>query len=140
MIRVTTVKAFMSDTIFTKIIKGEIPAHKIYEDKDFVAFLDIKPINPGHTLVVPKIQVDYLFDLPHNLYVGVFEACRKLELAIRKSTNATRIGLVVYGFDVPHAHIHLVPLYMGGELDFKLAKMAESRELAKMAELIKSYL
>ena len=130
----------MSDSIFTKIIKGEIPAHKIYEDGNFIAFLDIKPINPGHTLIVPKEPIDYLFDLPHNLYEEIFEICRKLEPGIRKSTNAVRVGMVVYGFDVPHAHIHLVPLYAGGELDFKLVKMADSRELAKIAELIKLYL
>ena len=130
----------MSESIFTKIIKGEIPAHKIYEDENFIAFLDIKPINPGHTLIVPKEPIDYLFDLPHNLYAEIFEICRKLEPGIRKSTNAVRVGMVVYGFDVPHAHIHLVPLYAGGELDFKLAKMADSRELAKIAELIKLYL
>jgi len=78
--------------------------------------------------------------LPRNLYAEIFEICRKLEPGIRKSTNAVRVGMVVYGFDVPHAHIHLVPLYAGGELDFKLAKMADSRELAKIAELIKLYL
>lgn len=130
----------MPDSIFTKIIKGEIPAHKIYEDENFAAFLDIKPINPGHTLVVPKRQIDYLFDLPHDLYAEIFEACRRLESAIRKSTNAERVGMVVYGFDVPHAHIHLIPLYTGGELDFSRAKMASGQDLENMVKLIKSYL
>src|SRR3990170_5546743 len=102
----------MPDSIFTKIIKGEIPAHKIYEDENFIAFLDIKPINPGHMLIVPKEPIDYLFDLPHNLYAEIFEICRKLEPGIRKSPNAVRVGMVVYGFDVWYAHIYLVRFFV----------------------------
>lgn len=128
------------DSIFTKIIKGEVPSHKIYEDGDFVAFLDIKPVNPGHALIAPKRQIEYLFDLPDNLYGEIFKLCKNLEKAIRKATNATKIGIVVYGFDVPHAHIHLVPLYKAGDLDFSRAKLADSRELSEAAEKIKLFL
>lgn len=130
----------MSESIFTKIIRGEIPAHKIYEDESFLAFLDIRPINPGHTLVVPKQQIDYLFDLPNDVYTGLMAVCKKIEPAIRKASGAKRVGIAVEGFAIPHAHIHLVPINSGNELDSNRAKPASDETLAAMAEKIKSFL
>ena len=130
----------MAESIFTKIIKGEIPAHKIYEDENILAFLDIRPINPGHTLVVPKQEIDYLFDLPDNIYAGMMAVCKKIEPAIRKASGAKRVGIAVEGFAIQHAHIHLVPINSGNELDPNRAKQALDEELAAMAEKIKSFL
>lgn len=126
------------DCIFCKISGGEIPSAKIWEDGDFVAFLDINPINPGHTLIIPKRHVDRLFDIPEPQYSALFAAARRLSAPILKATGAKRMGLVVEGFLVPHAHLHLVPLHGGNELDFRRAKKAPPEELAAMASAIKS--
>ncbi len=101
----------MEDSIFTKIIRGEIPCHKIYEDDTALAFLDIHPQNPGHTLLVPKQQIDQLWDLPDELYHHLWEVAQQLEARIRDVINPPRVGIAVEGFGVPHAHIHLIPLY-----------------------------
>lgn len=100
----------MNDSIFTKIIKGEVPCHKVYEDDKVIAFLDIHPINPGHTLVVPKQQIDHLWDVPNELYHYLWDIAKKLQIRIKDTTKAPRIGVVVEGYGVPHAHIHLIPL------------------------------
>ncbi len=100
----------MQDSIFTKIIKGEIPAHKIYEDERVIAFLDIHPINPGHTLVVPKKQIDHIWDMEDEDYQYLWQISKKLALHIRQTLNPPRVGVVVEGYGVPHVHIHLIPL------------------------------
>lgn len=99
----------MSTTLFTKIINGEIPSHKIYEDDKTFAFLDISPISRGHTLVVPKNPVEFLWDLPSEDYVAVMETAQKLALHLRKTLGVPYVGQQVVGVDVPHAHVHLVP-------------------------------
>src|SRR3989344_2967902 len=99
----------MSDSIFTRIIKGEIPAHKIYEDDKTLAFLDIHPIQPGHTLVVPKKQIDSLWDLPEEEYAVLMQNCNKVAKRLRKILGVPRVGVQVIGIDVPHAHVHLIP-------------------------------
>jgi histidine triad (HIT) family protein len=99
----------MQDSIFTKIIKGEIPCHKVYEDDKVLAFLDIHPIQPGHVLVVPKKQVDHFDDLEQADYVAVFGAVKQLATQIKSVTGAARACLRVEGFDVPHAHVHVYP-------------------------------
>jgi histidine triad (HIT) family protein len=100
----------MQDSIFTKIIKGEIPAHKIYEDERVIAFLDIHPINSGHTLVVPKKQIDHIWDMEDEDYQYLWRISKKLALHIRQTLNPPRVGVVVEGYGVPHVHIHLIPL------------------------------
>jgi histidine triad (HIT) family protein len=99
----------MHDSLFTKIIKGEIPSHKIYEDDMTLAFLSIYPSTEGHTLVIPKMQVEAVWDLPEENYLAVMNTARKVALHLREVLGVERIGEKVIGLDVPHAHIHLVP-------------------------------
>ena len=99
----------MDDSLFTKIISGEIPSHKIYEDDAVFAFLDIHPINTGHTLIVPKQQVEYLWDLEDETYQAVMAAAKKIALHMRSTLNVEHVGAQVVGVDVPHAHVHLIP-------------------------------
>ena len=99
----------MADSIFTKIIKGEIPAYKIYEDDKTLAFLDIRPVQPGHTLVIPKKQIDHLWDLPDEDYQAVMAACKKVALHLRQELGVARVGVKVMGEEVPHAHVQLIP-------------------------------
>jgi histidine triad (HIT) family protein len=130
----------MADCIFCKIIAGEIPGARIWEDEDFFAFLDINPMNPGHTLLVPKKHHEYLFDVGDPLYSKIFAAAKMLSKPIRKAMGAKRIGVVVEGFLVPHVHIHLVPLHHGGELSFARSKKATPGELDEAAEKIRKEL
>ncbi len=97
------------DTIFTKIIRGEIPSHTLYEDEKTIAFLDIHPVQPGHTLVVPKVQVDHLWDLDSKDYQAVMETAKKVAIRLRDVIGTERVGVQVVGNDVPHAHVHLIP-------------------------------
>ena len=106
-------------SIFTKIIKGEIPAYKVAETDKFLAFLDISPLTKGHTLVIPKIEVDYLFDLDDKTYTGLHFFAREVARAIEKTVPCERIATAVVGLEVPHVHIHLVPINDIGELNFK---------------------
>lgn len=99
----------MQDSIFTKIIRGDIPSYKIYEDDKTFAFLDIHPIQPGHVLVVPKKQVEFLWDLDDETYQAVMTTAKKLALHLRKTLDVPYVGEKVIGIDVPHAHVHLVP-------------------------------
>ena len=99
----------MEDSIFTKIIKGEIPCNKIYENDKVLAFLDIHPANTGHTLVVPKMQVEYVWDLPAEEYDALMSAVKKIALHLRQVTGYAYVGSAIVGTDVPHAHVHLVP-------------------------------
>ena len=99
----------MEDSIFTKIVKGEIPSHKIYEDEKTLAFLSIYPSVEGHTLVIPKTQVDSLWDLAEDEYDAVMDTTKKVALRLKEVLGVTRVGVKVIGIDVPHAHVHLVP-------------------------------
>ncbi len=103
------------DTIFTKIVKGEIPAHKLYEDDKTLAFLDIHPAQPGHTLVITKAQVDQLWDLPDEDYRAIMETSKKVALRLREVLGVQRVGVKVVGVDVPHAHVQLVPFNVSAE-------------------------
>jgi len=105
-------------TVFTKIIRGEIPCYKIAESQEFFAFLDINPLAKGHTLVIPKKEIDYLFDLDNELYLNLFAFARKVGTAIESVISCKRIGLIVFGLDVPHAHIHLIPINKSSEMSF----------------------
>lgn len=127
-------------TIFTKIITGEIPAHKILEDENYLAFLDLRPVNPGHTLVIPKKEIDYVFDLEDSLLSGLTLFAKKVARAIKLAFPCKKVGIAVVGIEVPHTHIHLIPLNAVGDLDFKRAKSATQEELASAAEKIKANL
>ena len=124
-------------TLFTRIVKGEIPCYKICEDERFLAFLDIRPINPGHTLVIPKKEIDYIFDLDDALLGGILVFSRKVAAAIKRSVECRRVGIMVAGIEVPHAHVHLVPIQSVGDLAFAKAKPADDKELAQTAERIR---
>lgn len=106
-------------TIFTKIIQGEIPSYKVAENNDFYAFLDINPNAKGHTLVVPKLEVNKLFDLDENLYLNLMQYARKIAIAIEKTVPCKRVGMAVIGLEVPHVHVHLIPLNDMEDIQFK---------------------
>jgi histidine triad (HIT) family protein len=128
-------------TIFSRIINGEIPCYKIAEDERYFAFLDINPLTKGHTLVVPKQETDYIFDLDDELLSGMIVFSSKISKAIEKSVSCQRIGLAVIGLEVPHAHIHLVPLSNMGDLNFANPKLKLSPEEFKdIASRIKANL
>lgn len=128
-------------TIFTKIIQGEIPCHKIAEDEHFLAFLDITPLVEGHTLVIPKQEVDYIFDLEPEVLADLMKFAQSVAPAIKKAIPCKRIGVAVIGLEVPHAHVHLVPLNRMLDINFSQEKRSPSQaSLAKTAELIKSFL
>ena len=127
-------------SIFTKIINGEIPCHKIAETEDFFAFLDVFPCAPGHTLVVPKKEVDYVFDLSDELYAGLMAFAKSLEPAIRKAVPCKRVGVAVIGLEVPHAHVHLIPMNSMNDMNFNSKIKISQEELAEIATKIKSYL
>lgn len=120
-------------TIFSRIIKGELPSYKIAEDDRFLAFLDINPITWGHTLVVPKIEEDYLFDIDDDMLGDMFKFTKRVAAAIKTALPCRKVGMAVLGLEVPHAHIHLVPLKNEGDLDFK--KKIENPSPEKMKEV-----
>lgn len=103
-------------SIFTQIINGQIPAHTVYEDDRVIAFLDIHPINPGHTLVIPKKQIDHLWDLDDEDYQYLWKIAKQVAGKIAETLQPPRVGVIVEGFGVPHAHIHLIPLYRGDDI------------------------
>ena len=109
-------------SIFSRIVAGEIPSWKVAEDADFYAFLDINPLAEGHTLVIPKKEVDYIFDLDPETYAGLWQFAARVAAAIRESVPCKRVGVAVLGMEVPHAHIHLVPLQTEGDMDFRKEK------------------
>jgi len=115
-------------SIFSKIAAGEIPSYKVAEDKDFMAFLDIFPLAKGHVLVIPKKEVDYLFDLDQETYAGLMEFSRKVAIAMNKAISCKRIGVAVLGLEVPHAHVHLVPLNSERDIDFSKPKLQFSSD------------
>jgi histidine triad (HIT) family protein len=114
--------------IFSKIVSGEIPSYKIAEDSRFYAFLDINPLAEGHTLVVPKQETDYLFDLDDQLYKDLFLFAKKIAIAIKKAVPCKKVGIAVVGLEVAHAHIHLIPLNNVYDIDFKKQKLTFSKE------------
>ncbi len=105
-------------TIFSKIAAGEIPSYKIAEDEHYYAFLDINPVVEGHTLVIPKKEVDYIFDLEQDDYAGLWAFARKVATAIKQAMPCRRVGIAVMGMEVPHAHIHLLPINAEGDMNF----------------------
>jgi len=115
-------------TIFTRIIQGEIPSYKIAEDKDYYAFLDINPLAPGHVLVVPKKETDYIFDLEDELLAGMIVFSKKIAKAIGKAVPCKKVGVAVLGLEVPHAHIHLIPINDLGDINFGKPKLKFTEE------------
>jgi len=130
-----------TDSIFTKIIKGEIPAHIIAEDSRFLAFLDVFPLQKGHTLVIPKTQIDYIFDLEDDLLAGLMVFTKKVAPAIKTATGCKRIGVTVIGLEVPHAHVHLIPINQMNGMNFSNPKKKfPEEEMAEIAQLIRENL
>lgn len=126
-------------TIFTKIINREIPGHIVAEDDRFIAFLDVMPLVEGHTLIVPKREVDYIFDLDDATLADMMVFAKKVAVAIKKVIPCKRIGVAVIGLEVPHTHVHLVPMNSMGDINFTKPKLSLSPELMKStAEKIKN--
>ena len=115
-------------TIFTRIVNGEIPCYKVAEDSDYLAFLDINPLQEGHTLVIPKKEVDYIFNVDEGLHGGLWNFARKVAKGIEKVVPCQRIGVTVIGLEVPHAHIHLIPLKTMYDMDFRKPKLSFTPE------------
>jgi len=126
-------------SIFSKIVSGDIPAFKVAEDENYVAFLDIFPLAKGHVLVIPKKETDYIFDLDSEEYLGLFSFAKKVAKAMDKIISCERIGVAVIGLEVPHAHIHLVPLHDVSDINFERPKLKfPDSEMKEIANLIKS--
>ena len=125
-------------TIFTRIAKGEIPSYKVAESEDFYAFLDIAPMAKGHTLVIPKnVEDDYIFNLEDETYMGLCAFAKKVAQAVKAAVPCKRVGVTVLGMEVPHTHIHLVPLQSEGDMDFRKKKLELSQEeFAEIASAI----
>ncbi len=121
-------------TIFSKIVSGEIPAHKVAETSDYLAFLDINPLKMGHVLVIPKVEVDYIFDLEDEQYAGLMIFAKVIAKAIKKAIPCEKVGVTVIGLEVPHAHMHLVPIKFADDLNFTRPKLKVSLEELKAAE------
>lgn len=128
----------MEDSIFTKIIKGEIPCHKIYEDEKTISFLTIAPVRDGHTLVIPKIQVDQYIDLPEEDYEALWRTVKKVATRVREVIGKERVGVVIKGVEVPHAHVHLIPFDEGESLKADSAnETATDEHLAEIAQKLR---
>jgi len=123
-------------TIFTKIINGELPAHKVAETDEFLAFLDVNPNAKGHTLCIPKKEVNKLFDLDEETYQDLMKFSRKVALALRKTIPCKRIGMSVIGLEVPHVHVHLIPLQEMDDIRFECKIKMNSDEMEKLAKQI----
>ena len=128
-------------TIFTRIANGEIPCYKVAENERYLAFLDINPLHEGHTLVIPKAEVDFIFDIEAELHAGLWTFAREIGLAIRKVIPCKRLGITVIGLEVPHAHIHLIPMNSMHDMDFRRPKLTFTPEefraiAAKIADAI----
>lgn len=123
-------------SIFTKIIKGEIPAYKVAENDQFLAFLDVRPNVKGHTLCIPKQEVDKIFDLDEDTYMGLMAFSRKVAKAIEKTISCKRVGMAVVGLEVPHVHVHLIPLQKMGDMNFaQVEELSEEEFMQTAAEL-----
>ena len=123
-------------TIFSKIVAGEIPSYKVAEDEKYYAFLDINPLAKGHTLVIPKVEVDYIFDLDDETLAGLTKFAKKIAHKIKEQTKNKKVAMVVLGLEVPHAHIHLIPMNSEKDVDFGAEKLKltpeEFKEIANM--------
>lgn len=127
-------------SIFTKIVNGEIPSYKIAEDENFYAFLDINPNVKGHTLCIPKQETDKLFDLEDDLYLGLMQFSKKIALAIKKTVPCDRVGMTVIGLEVPHAHVHLIPLNRMDDMSFQKKVSMTKKEFEALAKAIQANL
>ncbi len=124
-------------SLFSRIAAGEIPAHKVAEDESYLAFLDINPLTEGHVLVIPKKEVDYIFDLDDQMYAGLHAFAKKVAIALRRAIPCVRIGVAVIGLEIPHVHIHLVPMNNMDDINFSRPKLKPSpEELKATAEKI----
>jgi histidine triad (HIT) family protein len=127
-------------SLFSKIIAGELPSHRVYDDESFVAFLDINPIQRGHTLLVPRLEVDCFFDCSESVLQASMPVAQRIARAIEQVIPCNRIGVMIAGLDVPHAHVHLVPIQTTGDLSFAQAQPGNESELAELAIQIQSFL
>jgi len=125
-------------TLFTKIISGEIPSYKVAETEDFFAFLDINPNSKGHTLCIPKKEVDKIFDLDESTYLGLMKFSRRVAIALEKTVSCERIGMSVIGLEVPHVHVHLIPLHTMEDARFTNKQNLSPEEFKALAEKISS--
>jgi len=127
-------------SIFTKIINGEIPSYKVAEDENYLAFLDVNPNAEGHTLCIPKQEINKIFDMDEALYLGLMQFSRKVAIALEKAVPCKRIGLTVIGLEVPHAHVHLIPLNEMDEMRFQNKVKLEKEAFEALAKRINSFL
>ncbi|MCB0415460.1 MAG: HIT family protein [Bdellovibrionales bacterium] len=127
-------------SLFTKIINQEIPSYKIYEDDYVYSFLDIRPIQPGHTLLVPKEEVDYFVDLNSKTYLHLMAKSQDISRAIRKATQCKRVGLIVAGYEVPHFHLHMIPTFSLADFDFSKGHSIEDDQMKQIQKQILLYL
>ena len=127
----------MADCIFCKIISKEILHYNVWESYRFLAFLDMRPVNPGHLLIIPKEHIENIFDMPDGLYEEIFNTAKALSTPLQKAMSSVRVGIVVEGFGVPHTHLHLVPINESHDLDSSRAHAMPAEELAEIAEKIK---
>ena len=127
-------------SIFTKIVKGEIPCYKIAEDENFLAFLDVNPNAKGHTLCIPKKEIDKIFEIDDDLYVGLMQFAKKIAIALEKTIPCKRIGMAIIGLEVPHAHVHLIPLNEMNEMRFENKVSLTKEEFEALALEIKENL
>ena len=126
-------------SIFSKIVKDEIPSFKIHEDDDFLAFLDVYPLKKGHTLVIPKKQTDYIFDIDSEEYLNLWNFAKLIAKAMKKVIKCKRVSIVVIGLEVPHAHIHLIPINSIEEINFEQPKLSfTNEEMKNIANLIRT--
>lgn len=127
-------------SIFTKIVNGEIPAYKIAEDDNYLAFLDVNPNATGHTLCIPKLEIDKIFDMDDELYLGLMKFSKKVAVALEKTIPCKRVGMAVVGLEVPHAHVHLIPLNEMDEMRFYNKVSLSKEEFEVLAKKIQSNL
>ena len=127
-------------SIFTKIVNGEIPCYKIAEDDNFLAFLDVNPNAKGHTLCIPKKEIDKIFDMDDALYLGLMQFSKKIATALEKAVPCKRVGMAVVGLEVPHAHVHLIPLNEMDEMRFQNKVSLTKEEFESLAKSIQKYL
>lgn len=120
-------------SIFTKIVNGEIPCYKITEDENFLAFLDVNPNAKGHTLCIPKQEIDKIFDIEDELYLGLMKFSKKVAVALEKTVSCKRVGMAVIGLEVPHAHVHLIPLNHMDEMRFQQKVQLSPEEFQELA-------
>jgi len=127
----------MENCVFCKIVKEELPCYKIWENERFLAFLDINPVSPGHTVLVPKKHIDYIFDLEEPLYSEMFKIAKELSKVLKQAMGSKKVGLAIEGIFIRHAHIHLIPVNKGNDLNPTMAKRGDPKELFKIAENIR---